>query len=347
MNKHWILLISAILLGIGFYTYLFFSHFGQLPSLDQNIVGYLISIITSIGVIYAVHWINTLLDRYLSWKRHFLPRFSISTIVTLILAATIVMLVALIYFNVFRNTDASQLMEGYREEIIKTLILLFFAAIIFNTGYFAFYSYRQYSFIQISKVTQERKQLRLQFEALKSQLSPHYLFNSLNTISSLVYKDAIAAEDFIRRLALTFKYVITTDKQKLVPLKEEVEFIKSYYHLLKVRFGNSLNLEINIPEDVLLTSIPPLTLQILVENAVKHNQFNKDNRLEISVGILDNKYLRVSNNKLTPAEDVRSFRVGLDNIRMRYSFYSDSNIKVEDESFFMVQLPILELQKAG
>jgi len=345
MNKHWVLLISAILLGISFYAYLFFSHFSQLPAITQNIAGYSVSIITSVGVVYTVHWINTLLDSSLSWKRHFLTRFSLSTLVTVVLALIIMMSVAFMYFKILENTEAGQLIEGYKEEIIKTLILLFFAAIIFNTGYFAFYSYRQYSFIQISKVTQERKQLRLQFEALKSQLSPHYLFNSLNTISSLVYKDPIAAEDFIRRLALTFKYVITTDKQKLVPLREEVEFIKSYYHLLKVRFGNSLNLEINIPEDVLLTSIPPLTLQILVENAVKHNQFNKDNRLEIFVGTMENKFLRVSNNKLTPAEDVRSFRVGLDNIRMRYSFYSDSNIKIENEDFFMVQLPILE--KAG
>jgi len=347
MNKHWALLISGSILGIAFYAFLFFSHFGQSPALPENLGGFALSILSSIAIIYAVLSANTQLDKHLSWKSYFLLRFDLSIAVAMIISILIITIVLFLYFSLFQTIGINDFTAEYRDESIKMLILLLFISIIFNAGYFGFYSYRQYAFVQISKVAQDRKQLRLQFEALKSQLSPHYLFNSLNTISSLVYKDPSSAEEFIRRLALTFKYVITTDKHKLVPLKEEVEFIKSYYHLLKVRFGNSLNLDINLPDNILSSVIPPLTLQILVENAVKHNQINPDNRLEIYVGAVDNKFLRITNNKVAPADDVDSFRVGLENIRKRYSFYSDITIKVEDEETFMVQLPIIQLLKAG
>jgi sensor histidine kinase YesM len=345
MRKHGILVISASLLGIGLYSFLFYSHFGESPSFPGNVIGFLSSILASVFAIYLIITTNSWLDRFISWKKTFLIRFSISTIAELLIGMLTIAGSTWIYFTLFLGEGP--VLAEFKDEIIKTAILLFFTSIIFSTGYYVLYSYRQYSIVQIATITQDRKQLRLQFEALKSQLSPHYLFNSLNTISSLVYKDPDAAEEFIRRLALTFKYVITTDKQRLVPLKEEVEFIRSYYHLLKVRFGNSLNLDIDLPDDLLNTSIPPLTLQILVENAVKHNQFNQDNRLEIKVGHNEDQFLTIANNKLTPAEDVRSFRVGLENIKRRYSFYSESAIRIENEGDFIVQLPILELQKAS
>ena len=95
------------------------------------------------------------------------------------------------------------------------------------------------------------------------------------------------------------------------------------------------------------TSIPPLTLQILIENAVKHNKFDSSQRLEIYVGAIDNKFLKVSNNKVAPAEDVSSFEVGLENIRKRYSFYSDAAIEVDDKDYFSVRLPVISLLKAA
>jgi len=329
------------------HTFLFYSHFEELPSFPGNIIGWLASISTAIVVAYLAIFTNQKLDNILSWKNNFLLRFGLSTIVVLIMATAAMTFSAYIFFSIGRGLALEELVTEYEPELIKFLILVFFTSLVFEASYFGFFSYRQYAYVQIEKVTQERKQLRLQFEALKSQLSPHYLFNSLNTISSLVYKDPSSAEEFVRRLALTFQYVISTDHQKLVPLESEVEFIKSYYHLLKVRFGNSLNLDINLPENVLQTSIPPLTLQILIENAVKHNKFDSSQRLEIYVGTVDNQFLKVSNNKVAPAEDVSSFKVGLENIRKRYSFYSDAEIEVDDKDYFSVQLPVISLLKAG
>ncbi len=181
--------------------------------------------------------------------------------------------------------------------IWKVGILLLASLSIYIIVYALLYSYQQYAVAQIETLQRERKQLELQFEALKSQVSPHYLFNSLNTISSLIYKDPQSAEQFIRRLAQTYQYILATQNKRYVLLREEVDFVQSYYYLLRIRFQQQLTVEFNLPSSILDTRIPPLTLQILVENAVKHNTLNADNKLFIYITAQDNTYLRVINTK--------------------------------------------------
>src|SRR5262249_52739870 len=150
---------------------------------------------------------------------------------------------------------------------------------------------------QVEQLRSERWQLKLQFESLKSQISPHYLFNCLNTISSLLYKDSHMAEEFIRRMADTFRYVLSNQKQKLVSLREEVEFVKAYYYLLQVRYEHHLKLEVNLPKSLLDSRIPPMTLQMLVENAVKHNIISKDQPLLVYISAQDNTFINVTNTR--------------------------------------------------
>jgi LytS/YehU family sensor histidine kinase len=203
------------------------------------------------------------------------------------------------------------------------------------------FSYHEYSVVQIEKVKVERKQLSLQFDALRNQLSPHYLFNCLNTISSLIYKDADLAESFIRRLAQTYHYILSNNDQHLVPVKEELEFVKSYYYLMKVRFDNSIALQFEISDIVMASQIPPLTLQILVENAIKHNNFSKDDPLEIIIRSEDDKKLIISNNVSSKSKQVTSFKVGLENVSKRYEFFTPIPVKVLKEKSYEVQLPVL------
>jgi two-component system, LytTR family, sensor kinase len=188
----------------------------------------------------------------------------------------------------------------------------------------------------------DRWQLELQFESLKNQISPHYLFNCLNTVSSLLFKDTRVAEEFIRRMADTFRYVLSHQKQKLVSLREELEFVKSYYFLLQVRYEYHLKLEINIPQNILESSIPPMTLQLLVENAVKHNKISKEKPLLVYIGAQDNQRISVSNTKTDATQPVTSFRVGLENIRKRYTFFTNEKVVVRDEEKFLVLLPVLK-----
>jgi LytS/YehU family sensor histidine kinase len=226
----------------------------------------------------------------------------------------------------------------------KISILLLSSLFIYNVVYALLYSYQHYAVAQIENLQSERKQLELQFEALKGQISPHYLFNSLNTISSLIFKDLPSAEQFIRRLAQTYQYILATQNKKYVLLKDEVEFVQSYYYLLRIRFQQQLNVEINLPSGIMNSKIPPLTLQMLVENAVKHNTVSSDKKLFIYITAQDNTYLKVINTKTGVLDSVSSFRVGLENIRKRYEYFTDKKIEVRDEDKFTVSLPVI-LQK--
>ena len=241
--------------------------------------------------------------------------------------------------------DSDVFWEGYtsrdRDMNIKVAILLSSTIFIYTVVYALLYSYQQYAVAQLESMQKERKQLELQFEALKSQLSPHYLFNSLNTISSLIYKDTPSAEQFVRRLAQTYHYILSTQRSRYVTLKEEVDFVQSYYYLLRIRFQQQLNLEVNLPSSILTSRIPPLTLQILVENAVKHNVLSGDHKLFIYISARDNTELKVINTKIGGKQSVTSFRLGLENIKKRYEFFTDRKIEIQDEEQFSVTLPVI------
>ena len=224
----------------------------------------------------------------------------------------------------------------------KFSILMIVVLFVYDVIYALLFSYQQYEIVQIENLQNNRRQLELQFEALKSQISPHYLFNSLNTISSLLYNDPESAEQFIRRLAQTYEYILSTQQKKYVSVREEVEFVKSYYYLLRIRFQQLLTLEINLPTNVMDTVIPPLTLQMLVENAVKHNAIQPDHPLFIYISALDNTYLKIANTKSNSTKPPSSFKIGLDNIKQRYLFLTNKKVQVTNDTQFIVSLPVIK-----
>ena len=228
----------------------------------------------------------------------------------------------------------------YKAALIKLAIILLILTLIFEVIFFALYSFYSYSKFQIEKVKQERKQIELQLKALKSQLSPHFLFNSFNTISSLIYKDENKAEIFIRRLAKMYAYTLQSYYRKLITIKEEILFVESYIYLLQTRFQDKFTCKIIISDDVLLTKIPHLTLQILVENAIKHNQLSIDTPLEIVISSTENNIVIVNNITESP-KNITSFKIGLKNINSRYLLLINKAISTIKTNNFTVQLPII------
>jgi len=327
-----LILIAAVCtpLGVLFLLYLHFSASGKLPSIIEKSEHYALSIgiINLCGV--AVFFIDRWLDGKISWRESFLSRFLAGLAANMIVVLPLALSLTL------------NLMKVYQADSAKIVILLAISLFIYEIIYGWFYSYRYYAHAQVERLRLERWQLELQFESLKSQISPHFLFNCLNTISSLLYKDVSLAEEFIRRMADTFQYVLTNHKRKFVSVKEEIEFVKSYYYLLRVRFENNLNLEINIPKNLMDSPMPPLTLQLLVENAVKHNHVSKENPLMVYITAQDNTHLIVTNSKTAKALSPSGFQIGLENIRQRYSFFTPIPVTVKNEDQFSVQLPVLK-----
>jgi two-component system LytT family sensor kinase len=278
----------------------------------------------------AVSIASRLLDRLISWKDSFMARFSLGYLANLVLT----LLFAVLPTSLITNASG--------ELLTKIGILLSLFLFIYEIFYGWFYSYNYYAHKQIESLKLDRLQLELQFESLKSQISPHFLFNCLNTISSLIYKDTRLAEEFIRRMADTFQYVLKNQKKKFVPLHEELDFVKAYYYLLQVRFQNNLRLEINLPKSILDSPIPPLTLQMLMENSVKHNVISSDTPLLIYLSARDNTHLLVTNSKTKSNGKTAGFQVGLEAVHKRYAFFTEEKILLTDTDKFTVQLPILK-----
>jgi LytS/YehU family sensor histidine kinase len=195
--------------------------------------------------------------------------------------------------------------------------------------------------IETEKLRTEK--LAGQYRSLKDQLNPHFLFNSLNVLSRLVYENADKSAEFIQQLSKIYRYVLEIQQEELVSLQEEIKFARSYLSLQKIRFEDSLLFEIDIQKDGDYL-LPPLSLQLLLENAVKHNVASLAHPLQISI-IQEGTQLKVTNTyQPKQSRDSESTGIGLENIRKRYALLSDLSPRItQSETSFTVDLPLLQL----
>lgn len=189
----------------------------------------------------------------------------------------------------------------------------------------------------------EKAKLEAELEALKNQIDPHFMLNSLNTLSHLIENDSTKAKLFNDALADVFRYILYNKDRNLVLLSEEVEFAENYFSLLRIRFGRGIMLELN-KDSVELDSflVPPIALQALLENAVKHNEFSEAHPLKISVKV-QAEGLIVSNDLRKKSLKRPSSNIGLHNLNERYKLTTEKHILIEkDEQIFRVVLPLLK-----
>ncbi len=183
-----------------------------------------------------------------------------------------------------------------------------------------------------------------QYEALKNQVSPHFLFNSLSILSSLLYTNPELSEKFIDQLSKAYRYILEQKDKDSIALKTELDFILSYAFLLKIRFNSKFDLQISITdEEAEQYQIAPLTLQLLVENAVKHNRMSSKNPLQVTI-LIENSYLVVLNpiRVRNENEKIPSTGIGLSNIKNRYSLLTDQPVQVSSiHGTFIVKIPLL------
>ncbi|HLL97381.1 MAG TPA: histidine kinase [Spirosoma sp.] len=183
----------------------------------------------------------------------------------------------------------------------------------------------------------------VQMMALQAQLNPHFLFNSLNSLSSLIADEPARAERFVDEMSSVYRYLLRTNDQKLTTLQTELAFIDSYYHLLRTRYGAAIDLKKNIDAPFLDYKIPPLTLQLLLENAVKHNIVSADQPLMIQLATNTDGCLTVSNTlQRKSISRENSTRKGLLNIISKYQLLGQAIPRVEETTdSFRVVLPLI------
>ena len=215
--------------------------------------------------------------------------------------------------------------------VIITIIIMFVANIL------RFQSLREADLVEKEQLT--RQNLQNELSALKNQINPHFLFNSLNSLNSLVRGNTEATK-FVNKLSFMYRYILQSGDQDLVSLKEELKFLDSYLFLIKTRYRDKFSVEINIDEQWLNYTIPVLSLQLLVENAVKHNEISKSNPLEVRLYVEDNAI--VVENIIKPRTTfVESTGKGLANISKRYQMLKQQDISIsKQDNIFKVKLPL-------
>ena len=188
--------------------------------------------------------------------------------------------------------------------------------------------------------------LHSQLEALKQQVNPHFLFNSLNVLDSLIEEDPARARVFLEELSTVYRYLLRANDQPLTPLRAELDFIESYYHLLKTRHGEGLRLQLRVQNGHENHQLPPLTLQLLVENAVKHNVILPEQPLTIEI-FTHGDSLTVRNNLQRKRSRVASHGVGLSNILTQYQMLGQALPTVDDDGLaFAVTVGLVEEESA-
>jgi sensor histidine kinase YesM len=187
----------------------------------------------------------------------------------------------------------------------------------------------------------DRERSHAELQALSNEMDPHFIFNSLNTLNHLIVNRPQQAYLFNNKLAQVYKYFLINKTRELISLKDEMEFIQSYFYLLQIRHDQKLTLEVDLNDEAGKAMIPPCALQILVENAIKHNEFTEDNPLLIKI-TMNGQYVRVSNNAKPKPYAVSSTGIGLKNLSSRYKLIAGKSIQIEKgRENFTVKLPLI------
>ena len=296
-------------------------------------------VIFGYGNSYLADWI----DVYLPWTKNAPLRLAVSIIATIVYTAFAWMLLVWIWIIVVDGavlgfSDYVKTIPKNKNSFLMSLTITFFVSAFMHGR--SFLTNWRTSLIEAEKLKKDH--IAAQYETLKNQVNPHFLFNSFNVLTTLVHKDADLAEQFVRQLSNVYRYVLDSRDKEVVPLDRELKQLEAYIFLMKIRFGESLKADIK-SINTEGGSVAPLTLQMLFENALKHNAVSKTTPLSIEVFQEGNDYIVVKNVIQLKNSIGESTGVGLENIRSRYKFLSDKEVIVlEEGGFFMVKIPIIK-----
>ena len=260
-------------------------------------------------------------------------------LVWFVVFASIIRISQTLFYQLIGLWHSSDVFE-FRPYFFNTLVAVV-GTIQIAVIYEGIYLYQRWTFSYTEAQELKKINLQSQLDSLKTQINPHFLFNNLNSLSSLITTDAEVAERFLDELSSVYRYLLQQNNRDLCPLSDEIQFIEAYFHLLKTRFGKAIFMEIDVEARYLTHLIPPLTLQLLFENAIKHNIISASRPLTIQL-YARNDRLYVENNLQRKKITVASNQIGLQNIMMKYKLLYHSPVEVfSDEQTFRVGMPLI------
>jgi sensor histidine kinase YesM len=315
----------------GFYEVNEPEHF-----ISRLFLGTLLSLIAAFIIAYPDLYIIRFLNKNFPWNRKLLQRIFIQLGLTLLIA-----LVGSTFI-----TSISHLMNPYSGGLSPVLITNGLIFSVCNIIIMIILEARIF-FMESSESKRKTENLekelsQIRFEVLKKQINPPFMFNSLNVLSGLIDKDTDKAQEFIDEFSHIYRYVIETIEKPVVTVQEELDFVRSYIFLQQMRYGEQLEFWVDLPSFVLTHYLPPLSLQLILENAIKHNLISEEKPLRIFLS-LDDHHLVVRNNLQPKMTGARSTRMGQENLKKRYAMISREipEFRVETKHY-QVSLPLIK-----
>jgi sensor histidine kinase YesM len=289
---------------------------------------------------FAISIPDLLIIRFLNqsrpWNKRVFSRILIQLCITVLLAIFVSTLV-----TVFVNW-ISAYKKGFVQVLIVNALISSVINILMMVVLEAWHFFIESDKAKLKSETLERELSQVRFEVLKNQINPHFMFNSLNVLSGLIEKDVDKAQLFIDEFAHIYRYVLETIEKPVVSLNEELDFIRSYIFLQQIRYGESLSFKVNLAADLLKMLLPPLSLQLVLENAIKHNIVNQSQPLGIEI-YHENGWLMVKNNMQRKISSNVSTGLGQKNLVKRYAMICNDipQFMVESNNY-IVRLPLIE-----
>lgn len=283
---------------------------------------------------FIVLVIDIYLDKIYPFEKNVARRIGIQFFITVL----VILIIRLVPYIFLRDKYPIHLS---REAWVATLAINIYMVLCVILSIFGYHFFRRWREEKITAADLEKEKALVQYDNLKNQLNPHFLFNSLSSLNSLIFENPQLASEFLQQLSKVFRYVLENKEKNLVPLRTEVNFVNQYAALLKTRFDEALQIDFDISSTVHEKKIVPVTLQVLLENAIKHNITAKDNPLRIRVYDADG-YLVVEN--ILQKKDLieTSNGQGLENLRNLYRFLTDVPVDIEQTSTkFAVKVPLI------
>ncbi|MBK9392001.1 MAG: histidine kinase [Bacteroidetes bacterium] len=337
-----LLLGLAILIQLVVLTYHHLSGYyilsGYLDFFLRLLLGSLLSLISGFMLAYPDLYVIRYLNSLTPWGEKIFMRISLqlsfAVFFSIVISTTFTVLVN--WLNPYTEDFTGVLI--YNAMIYAVINILLMSIL---EGWI-YYSESRQSRQIAENLREELSQIR--FEVLKSQINPHFMFNSLNVLSGLINVDAAKAQLFIDEFSQIYRYVLETIEQPVVTLNRELEFMRSYLFLQQIRYGESLTYSVNIISGHLHLLVPPLSLQVLLENAMKHNIVNDDKPLKIEI-CSEGDYLIIKN-PVQPRISVTSTGLGLKNLIKRYALISklEPEFKIEN-SFYIARIPLIKVEQ--
>ncbi len=327
------LIISLIVVGAVFLVL-------YLTDADRELyltAGWLV--ITLILVWVSNHFLTKKLDRSLPWLKHGNKRFYWQLGIGIFLSLLIIN-VSYFILKFSLTADPPDTTQIVSMNVLGILILLPTISINFGIQFLSNWKTAQLNSEQFQKET-----IRAELTTLKNHLDPHFLFNNLNILSSLISVDTELSQTYLEKFADVYRNILKSSKEELVTLNDELRFIASYLYLLEIRFEDSIQTFIDIDSKEHVKYLPPLTLQMLIENAIKHNIISEIRPLKIHISC-QNGYLNIKNGlRVKKVEKRNSGKSGLDNIKKRYSYFTDREVQVfQNPDNFIVKIPLIDLE---